>query len=152
MAEIQTLHSLLEPSVEGLGYELVGVEITGAKGNLTLRVFIDTPAGIRLEDCEAVSHQISGLLDVEDPIPGAYSLEVSSPGLDRPIFKPADYDRFSGERIKLRLHELYEGRRKVTGELLGLEGDRVKVREESEGVEYTIPLQLIDKARLDLEP
>ncbi|BAU57826.1 ribosome maturation factor RimP [Halorhodospira halochloris] len=152
MAEIQTLHALLEPTVEGLGYELVGVEMTGAKGNLTLRLYIDTPAGIRLEDCEAVSHQVSGLLDVEDPIPGAYSLEVSSPGLDRPIFKVADYDRFSGERVKLRLHELYEGRRKLTGRLLGIEGDRIKVQEEGDGQEYSIPIELIEKARLDLEP
>lgn len=152
MAEIQTLHSLLEPTVEGLGYELVGVELTGAKSNRTLRVYIDTPAGIRLEDCEAVSHQLSALLDVEDPIPGAYSLEVSSPGLDRPIFKAADYERFSGERIKLRLHELYQGRRRMTGTLLGLEDDSVRVKEESEGVEYSIPLALIDRARLDLEP
>ncbi|ABM62515.1 ribosome maturation factor RimP [Halorhodospira halophila] len=151
MSQIQTLHSLLEPTVTGLGYELVGVELTGAKGNRTLRVYIDTPAGIRLEDCEAVSHQVSGLLDVEDPIEGAYNLEVSSPGLDRPIFKSADYDRFSGERIKLRLLELYEGRRRVKGVLLGLDGEFVRVRD-VDGVELRIPLELIDRARLDLEP
>jgi len=137
--------------VSGLGYELVGVELIGAKGNRTLRVYIDTPAGIRLEDCEAVSHQVSGLLDVEDPIPGAYSLEVSSPGLDRPIFKAADYERFSGERIKLRLLELYEGRRRLTGVLVGLDGDHVVVRD-PDGTEWRIPLELIERARLDLEP
>ncbi len=137
--------------MSGLGYELVGVELIGAKGNRTLRVYIDTPAGIRLEDCEAVSHQVSGLLDVEDPIPGAYSLEVSSPGLDRPIFKAADYERFSGERIKLRLLELYEGRRRLTGVLVGLDGDHVVVRD-PDGTEWRIPLELIERARLDLEP
>ncbi|MFP4147203.1 MAG: ribosome maturation factor RimP [Halorhodospira sp.] len=151
MSRIQTLHSLLEPTVTGLGYELVGVELVGSKGNRTLRVYIDTPAGIRLEDCEAVSHQLSGLLDVEDPIDGAYNLEVSSPGLDRPIFKAADYDRFSGERIQLRLLELYEGRRRVKGVLGGLEGEHVVVRD-VDGYELRIPLELIDRARLDLEP
>ncbi|MBK1734240.1 ribosome maturation factor RimP [Halorhodospira abdelmalekii] len=152
MTGIQTLHDLLEPTVVGLGYELVGVELTGAKSNRTLRVYIDTPAGIRLEDCEAVSHQISGLLDVEDPISGAYALEVSSPGLDRPIFKAADYERFRGERIKLRLLELHAGRRRLTGTLQGLEADCVVVQEESEGETYRIPLALIDRARLELEP
>jgi len=151
MSRIQTLHSLLEPTVAGLGYELVGVEMVGAKGNRTLRVYIDTPAGIRVEDCEAVSHQVSGVLDVEDPIEGAYNLEVSSPGLDRPIFKAADYDRFSGERIKLRLQELHEGRRRIKGVLGGLDGEHVVVRD-ADGSELRIPLELIDRARLDLEP
>ncbi|MFP4129553.1 MAG: ribosome maturation factor RimP [Halorhodospira sp.] len=151
MSRIQTLHSLLEPTVAGLGYELVGVEMVGAKGNRTLRVYIDTPAGIRVEDCEAVSHQVSGVLDVEDPIEGAYNLEVSSPGLDRPIFKAADYDRFSGERIKLRLQEFHEGRRRIKGVLGGLDGEHVVVRD-AEGSELRIPLELIDRARLDLEP
>ncbi len=151
MSQIQTLHSLLEPTVEGLGYELVGVELVGSKGNRTLRVFIDTPAGVRVEDCEAVSHQVSGLLDIEDPIPGAYHLEVSSPGLDRPIFKASDYERFRGEQVRLRLVELYEGRRRVTGTLQGLEGEAVVVRD-TEGTERRVPLELIDRARLELEP
>ncbi|MBK1727334.1 ribosome maturation factor RimP [Halorhodospira neutriphila] len=151
MSQVQTLHSLLEPTVEGLGYELVGVELVGSKGNRTLRVFIDTPAGVRVEDCEAVSHQVSGLLDIEDPVPGAYHLEVSSPGLDRPIFKASDYERFRGEQVRLRLVELYEGRRRVTGTLQGLEGEAVVVLD-TEGTERRIPLELIDRARLELEP
>ncbi len=151
MSRTQTLHSLLEPTVTGLGYELVGVEMVGAKGNRTLRVYIDTPAGIRVEDCEAVSHQVSGVLDVEDPIEGAYNLEVSSPGLDRPIFKAVDYDRFSGERIRLRLLEPHEGRRRIKGVLGGLDGEQVMVRD-ADGSELRVPLELIDRARLDLEP
>ena len=151
MSQNHAIQSLLEPTVSGLGYELVGVELVGARGNRTLRVYIDTPAGIRLEDCEAVSHQVSGVLDVEDPIEGFYNLEVSSPGLDRPIFKSADYDRFSGERIKLRLVELHEGRRRVKGILGGLDGECVRVRD-ADGTELRIPLELIDRARLDLEP
>ncbi len=151
MSRTQTLHSLLEPTVTGLGYELVGVEMVGAKGNRTLRVYIDTPAGVRVEDCEAVSHQVSGVLDVEDPIEGAYNLEVSSPGLDRPIFKAVDYDRFSGERIRLRLLEPHEGRRRIKGVLGGLDGEQVMVRD-ADGSELRVPLELIDRARLDLEP
>ncbi len=145
------LHTLLEPTVAGLGYELVGVELVGARSNRTLRVYIDTPAGIRVEDCELVSHQVSGVLDVEDPIDGFYNLEVSSPGLDRPIFKAADYDRFSGERIKLRLRELHQGRRRIKGILAGLEGEQVVIRD-ADGTELRIPLELIDRARLDLQP
>lgn len=140
------LRELIEPAVAGLGYELVGVEYRGGATNGLLRVYIDHEDGITLEDCQAVSHQLSGLLDVEDPIPGHYALEVSSPGLDRPLFKAQDYARFAGQRVKVRMHGPVQGRRNFTGRLLGLEGDNAIV--EVDGEEYELPLDQVDQARL----
>lgn len=140
------LRNLIEPAVAGLGYELVGVEYHGSATNGVLRVYIDHEDGITLEDCQAVSHQLSGLLDVEDPIQGHYSLEISSPGLDRPLFKAQDYARFAGQRVKVRMHGLVQGRRNFTGLLLGLEGENAIV--EVDGEEYVLPLDQVDQARL----
>lgn len=146
---LDTLYQVLEPVVTGLGYELVGIDYRHNPKNALLRLYIDGPEGITLDDCTRVSRQVSGVLDVEDPIPSAYTLEVSSPGLDRPIFKPADYDRFKGEKVHLRLQGLYEGRRKFAGVLLGLRGDSVAIDEN--GTEIEVPLAQIDKANLELE-
>jgi ribosome maturation factor RimP len=140
------LMALLEPAVEALGYELVDLEANiGGKGGL-LRLYIDLPpgrprpavaegfelaagdgSGIQLEDCEAVSRQVSGILDVEDPIQGEYNLEVSSPGLDRKLVKPAHFDRFAGRAVKGRLRRMVDGRRRFTGTLLRREDDAVLV-------------------------
>lgn len=144
----ETLNQLLEPVIERMGYELVGIDFRGNPKNSLLRIYIDKPGGIALDDCSRVSYQVSGVLDVEDPISGRYTLEVSSPGLDRPIFKTSDYDRFAGERIKLRLGAPVEGRRKFVGVLRGLRGEDVVVEED--GVEYVVPLSQIDRANLDL--
>ena len=140
------LRQLIEPAVESLGYELVGVEYRGSATNGLLRVYIDHQDGITLDDCQAVSHQLSGVLDVEDPIHGHYALEVSSPGLDRPLFKAQDYARFAGQQVKVRMHGMIEGRRNFTGRLLGLEGDSAIV--EVDGEEYLLPLDQVDQARL----
>jgi ribosome maturation factor RimP len=140
------LRQLIEATVEGLGYELVGVEYQGGASNGLLRIYIDHEDGITLDDCQAVSHQVSGLLDVEDPIAGRYALEVSSPGLDRPLFQARDYARFAGQQVKVRMHGLIQGRRNFTGQLLGLEGDNVIV--EVDGEEYVLPLDQVDQARL----
>ncbi len=147
----ESLTELLEPVITAMGYELVGVEFQSGKRQSTVRLYIDAEGGVGLGDCEAVSHQVSGVLDVEDPIQGAYVLEVSSPGLDRPIFKASDYERFRGERIRLRLRELYDGRRRVRGLLGGLDGEYVVVTE-ADGGPLRVPLELIEKARLDLDP
>ena len=144
----ETLNQLLEPVIERMGYELVGIDFRGNPKNSLLRIYIDKPGGVMLDDCTRVSYQVSGVLDVEDPISGRYSLEVSSPGLDRPIFKISDYDRFAGERIKLRLQGPVDGRRKFVGVLRGLRDECVVVEED--GVEYAVPLTQIDKANLDL--
>ncbi|HKK14471.1 MAG TPA: ribosome maturation factor RimP [Gammaproteobacteria bacterium] len=137
------LAGLIEPAVNALGYELVGVEY---KPNQLLRVYIDREQGITLDDCEAVSHQVSGLLDVEDPIPGHYQLEVSSPGLDRPLFKARDYERFVGHRVRVRLAAPLQGRRKFKGLLRGLRQEQVIIEED--GQEVCVPLESIEQARL----
>jgi ribosome maturation factor RimP len=140
------LQQLIEPAVESLGYELVGVEYRGGATNGLLRIYIDHEDGITVDDCQKVSHQLSGLLDVEDPIQGHYALEVSSPGLDRPLFKAQDFARFAGQQVKVRMHGMIQGRRNFTGLLLGLEGDSAIV--EVDGEEYLLPLDQVDQARL----
>lgn len=150
MRTTDALNAILEPVIEGMGCELVGIEFRPNPKNSLLRIYIDKPDGVTVDDCALVSRQVSGVLDVEDPIPGRYTLEVSSPGLDRPIFKASDYERFAGERIRLRLQGLFEGRRRIAGVLRGLRGESVVIDEN--GVEIEVPLGQIDKSNLELEP
>jgi ribosome maturation factor RimP len=126
---------------------VVGVELAGSgtRGRL-LRVYIDQEEGITLDDCTAVSHQLSGVLDVEDPIREHYTLEVSSPGLDRPLFTAAHFERFAGHTARIRLARLIDKRRKLTGVLRGVRGDAVLI--DLEGQELEIPLADIESARL----
>jgi ribosome maturation factor RimP len=140
----ERLTHLIEPVVAGLGYELVGVEFDARQR--ILRVYIDREEGITLDDCARVSYQLSGALDVDDPIPGRYQLEISSPGLDRPLFELAHYERFKGEWARVQLHRLLEGRRKFKARLLGVEGEDVLLQE-GETI-LRIPFESIDKARL----
>ena len=149
--ESAELRKLIEPAVTVLGYELVGVEFIHGKSGL-LRIYIDHDDGIGVDDCKAVSYQVSGLLDVEDPIRGHYTLEVSSPGLDRPLFRARDYERFAGHEVKLRLSVPVDGRRRFTGTLVGLRDEQVVVKMEDE--ELVVPLHEIDQARLvpDYDP
>ena len=142
-----TLTRLARRVVEPMGYELVGVEYLGRGGERAiLRVYIDQESGITLDDCAAVSDQLSGVLDVEDPIPGHYSLEVSSPGLDRPLVYPEHFERFRGQRARVRLAEKIEGRRNLEGILEGCAGESVRI--EVDGRLWEIPLSAIDLARL----
>ncbi len=134
-------------AVEPLGYELVGVEyLSQGKGGSLLRIYIDHEHGIGVDDCAKVSHQVSGVLDVEDPIQENYSLEVSSPGLDRPIFFEKDYVRFAGHRVNVRLRTKLHDRRRYEGVLNGVRDGNVLVA--VDGEETALPLDLIDKARL----
>jgi ribosome maturation factor RimP len=142
----EQLIELLEPAIEALGYELVDLELNVGHGNGMLRLFIDQEAGISLDDCEAVSHQVSGLLDLEDPIAVRYRLEVSSPGLDRKLVKPEHFDRFAGSMVKIRLRRKVDGRRRVLGQLLGCDGDTVVVR--SDGEDRSVSLSDVEVARL----
>lgn len=143
----EPLYRLIEPAVTALGYELVGIEYAGSGGRRgLLRIYIDTPDGITVEDCGRVSHQVSGVLDVEDVIQGQYTLEVSSPGLDRPLFLPAHYQRFAGQLVKLRLAVPQDGRRNLVGVLRGTDGDNILIMEE--GNRVSVPLQNIHSARL----
>lgn len=138
------LTRLVEPVVVGMGYELVGVEFDAHQR--TLRVYMDSETGVQVGDCSAVSHQLSGLLDVEDPIPGNYHLEVSSPGLDRPLFTPGHFDRFKGSLVRIQLLRPLDGRRRFKARLLGLEGDQVKLLDGE--TQFDVPFESIDRARL----
>jgi ribosome maturation factor RimP len=141
------LTELIRQVVESLEYELVGVEfLQRHKGRSLLRVYIDQPEGINLDDCSEVSHRVSGILDVEDPVKGNYDLEVSSPGLDRPLFSKEHFLRYKGCKVQFELRAKVAGRRRITGILDGLEDDNVLVTEGGE--RYSLPLDKIDVARL----
>ena len=148
----QAVLDLLEPVVVGLGFELVDLELHLSRGRGVLRIFIDHPAGINVDHCETVSRQVSAVLDVSDPIPAGYSLEVSSPGLDRKLARPADFDRFAGADVQIKLRRVIEGRKRLTGTLIGRRDDEIEIR--SEAVVYRIPLVEVDVARLvpDMKP
>jgi ribosome maturation factor RimP len=140
------LTNLLQPLVEDLGYEFVGLEHGSNPKNPVLVVYIDKPEGIAVQDCEKVSREVAALLDVEDPIPGHYSLEISSPGLKRPLFTLAHFEQFVGEIAKISLYAPQEGRRKFNGEILGVVDEQVKL--EQDGTEVLLELGNIAKARL----
>ncbi|MEW6679291.1 MAG: ribosome maturation factor RimP [Pseudomonadota bacterium] len=135
------LQALIEPTLTGMGYELVALERVG-RG--MLRLYIDQPAGITLDDCVRVSNQLTRLFMVENV--DYDRLEVSSPGLDRPLVKPADFERFAGQRAQIRLHAPLEGRKRYTGLLAGLENEVLKL--EVDGVTVAIPLLEVESARL----
>jgi ribosome maturation factor RimP len=143
----ESLQQLLAPTITALGYELFAVErlSQGRRASL-LRIYIDRPTGISVRDCEKVSYQVSGILEVEDPISGAYTLEVSSPGLDRPLFTLDHFIRFIGHQITVRLTRPLETRRNFTGLLQRVEGRNVIMV--TDGTEYCLPYEQIDKARL----
>ena len=136
------LLALLEPVIGALGYELVELEHSGA----LLRVYIDGPKGITVDDCEQVSRQVSALLDAEDPIGGRYTLEVSSPGLDRPLRTAEHFRAHAGKRAKLELAVPMDGRRRYTGTLQGLDDGQVLI--EVDGKVFKIPLRALERARL----
>ena len=122
------LTEMLEPAVQALGFELLGLEFVRAGRHSTLRVYIDHDQGITVDNCADVSRQISAILDVEDPITNEYDLEVSSPGVDRPLFKPAHYQQAIGEEVRLRTKLPQDGRRNFKGNLQAIDGDMIKVQ------------------------
>lgn len=140
------LEELLRPGVETLGYALWGLDFRSQGRHSMLRVYIEHPDGISVEDCARVSHQISGVLDVEDPIAGEYNLEVSSPGMDRPLYTLEQFEQFIGSDVSVRLRLAFEGRRKFLGRLTAVEkGDVVLVVEEHE---YLLPHEQIERANV----
>jgi len=141
------IRTLLEPVVEDMGYELVMVELTGSPaGGQILRAYIDAPGGILLEDCEQVSRQVSAILDVEDPIKGEYALEVSSPGIDRPLVRPEHFHRFQGSQVKVLMRDAHLGRRRFTGFLAEAGPEFVVV--EVDGEAYELTYQGMERANL----
>ena len=142
----ERLTEMLTPSVEDLGYELVGIEYIRAGKHSTLRVYIDQEAGILVDDCAAVSRQVSAIMDVEDPITNEYTLEVSSPGLERPLFSAAQYQDFIGEEVKIQLRMPIQNRRRWKGVISSIEGEIICIN--VDGTEERFALSNIQKANI----
>lgn len=139
------LEELLAPVVASLGCDLWGLEYFAQGKRSMLRVYIEKkPDGVLIEDCELVSRQVSSVLDVEDPITGEYTLEVSSPGMDRPLFKLEQFSDYLGQIIAVKLRIAFDGRKKFTGILKGVENGEVVLEVDAE--EYLLPYELVDKA------
>ncbi|MBG6286080.1 MULTISPECIES: ribosome maturation factor RimP [Pseudomonas] len=145
-SKLEQLQALLAPVVEALGYECWGLEFISQGRHSLLRVYIDRAEGILIDDCEIVSRQVSGILDVEDPISGEYTLEVSSPGMDRPLFTLEQFARYVGEQVKIKLRTPFERRRNFQGILRGVEEQDVVVLVDDH--EYLLPVDSIDKANI----
>jgi ribosome maturation factor RimP len=143
------IEAVIAPTIVGMGYELVRVAMSRSGG--TLQVMIDRADGqpIGVEDCATLSRALSAVLDVEDPIPAAYTLEVSSPGIDRPLTRPKDFARWTGHLARLETEAPIDGRRRFKGTLLGMDGDTVKLRLE-DGVEAGVPFSALSRAKLEL--
>jgi ribosome maturation factor RimP len=140
------LLNLIEPIVTGLGYECVGIEYNPHPQHGLLRIYIDKENGILVDDCSKVSHQVSGVLDVEDPIQGNYHLEVSSPGANRPLFKVAQFEQFIGKTVTVSLFKAINNRRKITALIEKVEGEIVFLAEAQQLFE--IPFSAMSKAQL----
>ncbi|NPU93637.1 MAG: ribosome maturation factor RimP [Gammaproteobacteria bacterium] len=143
---IEVLKELLEPAVHAVGMQLWGIEFLAQGKHSILRLYIDSENGVSIEDCEAVSHQVSGVLDVEDPIKSEYLLEVSSPGMDRPFFSFEQIVRYVGENVKVRLQMAIGGRRNFTGTLTEAKDNTLTFQVEGQPV--TVQFNQIDKANL----
>jgi ribosome maturation factor RimP len=142
----EKLADLLRPVVEDLGYELWEVEYSPGRGQGLLRLYIDAPSGVSVEDCERVSRAVSEVLDAADPVPGHYTLEVSSPGIERPLRTAPQFARFVGETVFVEMAHLVDERRRFKGRLLAVEGVAIEV--EVEGRRHVLPVNGIRKAHL----
>ncbi|MCP4075716.1 MAG: ribosome maturation factor RimP [Gammaproteobacteria bacterium] len=145
--QLQDLTALFEPVVESMGYELVGIEFHSSEHHGVLRIFIDHENGITVDDCAKVSRQISAVIDVEDPIEMAFDLEVSSPGLNRPLFKLSDFEKFSGKTVKIKLGVALNGRKNFSGVLQGVAENQLVIIDVDNEI-YELPYQDIAKANL----
>ena len=143
---LQILNELLQPLVEDLGYEFVGLEYNPNPKHSLLRIYIDHENGVGITDCELVSRETAALLDVKDPIRSHYNLEVSSPGLDRPLFTPAHFAEFTGQQAQINLFAPQDGRRKFSGPILSAGETSVNI--EQDGSEVTLEYDNIAKAKL----
>ena len=143
---LQILNELLQPLVEDLGYEFIGIEYNPNPKHSVLRIYIDHENGVGIQDCETVSRETAALLDVKDPIRSHYNLEVSSPGLDRPLFTPAHYSEFTGYEVQINMYAPQDGRRKFSGPILSAGESSVNI--EQDGSEVTLEYDNIAKAKL----
>lgn len=146
----EKIRALAEPLLAGMGMELVDLVFVTEHGRHVLRVFIDKPGGVTVDDCGDFSREFSTILDVEDPIPQRYMLEVSSPGLDRPLVKEADFKRFAGKKAKIKAKEAIEGRRNFKAVIDDVAEGKVFVTD-FDGKKFEIALSNIERARLEIE-
>lgn len=146
----EAISKIIERVAAREGLELVHWETAGPRNNFVLRIYIDKPDGVSHGDCQAVSSQVGTLLDVEDLIPNRYVLEVSSPGIERGLYKRADYERFAGSRIKVKTSEPIDGQRNFRGKLMGLIGDSVALVADGRG-QIEIPYEQVVKANIEYE-
>jgi ribosome maturation factor RimP len=142
----QKLTELLRPAVDETGKTLLGIEYISAGNNSILRLFIDHDNGIDVDDCAEVSRQVGAILDVEDPISSEYSLEVSSPGVDRPLFEIKHFETVIGETVNVKLSIPLNGRRKFKGQLVAINNNNIII--EVDSIDYELPLGNVDKANL----
>lgn len=145
-SKLEQLQGLLAPVVVALGYQCWGIDFSSQGKHSVLRIYIDKEGGVLVDDCAIVSRQISGVLDVEDPISTEYTLEVSSPGMERPLFTIEQFALYAGEQVKIKLRSPFEGRRNFQGLLRGVEEQDVVVQVEDH--EFLLPIDLIDKANI----
>jgi len=144
--ELTHLWELFEPVVNGMGYDLIEIEHFPNPKHGVLRLYIDKEEGITIDDCSDVSRQISALIDVEDPVRGQFNLEVSSPGMDRPLRRVKDFQRFTGSKVKLKTVMPLDGQRNFSGRLL--EADEESLTIETDTEEITLPMSALEKARI----
>ena len=142
----QKLHDLLDPEITAMGFELLGIELSNSDSVSFLRIYIDKSEGINIDDCVLVSQQLTGLLDVNNPIKGKYNLEVSSPGLDRPLFTDEQLKKHIGQIVMIKLHEKYKGKRRIIGKIEAVEDLEIAIK--CNKSKENIPLDLINKANL----
>ncbi|AKT32293.1 ribosome maturation factor RimP [Pseudomonas syringae pv. actinidiae] len=145
-SKLEQLQGLLAPVVVALGYQCWGIDFSSQGKHSVLRIYIDKEGGVLVDDCAIVSRQISGVLDVEDPISTEYTLEVSSPGMERPLFTIEQFASYAGEQVRIKLRSPFEGRRTFQGLLRGVEEQDVVVQVEDH--EFLLPIDLIDKANI----
>jgi len=146
---LQEISQVIEPILQSQGLELVDLEYQRESRGWVLRIYLDREGGVTLDDCTAVSHEVGAVLEVKDLIPNAYILEVSSPGLTRPLKKPEDFNKFRNQLVKIKLFEPLDGRKNFKGTLLGLEEDKVRVEVDQQVFE--LPLTHIAKANLEID-
>ncbi len=152
LATVEDLEALLRPVVDDLGYELVDVQLRTERGRAILRLLVDRPGGITLGECARLSREVGPHLEVADPIRGAYSLEVSSPGVQRPLKREEDFVRFQGERVVVRTLDAVDGRKTFRGTLVGVaEGTAITVLDRETQTSHDIPLSSVKEAHLDPE-
>jgi ribosome maturation factor RimP len=148
---VERVRSAAQRVTSDRGFELVDVELKRAAGGQLLRLYVDKPGGIGLDDLQSVSEEVSAILDAEDPIEGRYTLEVSSPGLDRPLRTEDDYRRYVGRLAKVSSYELVDGRRHWTGRIVACENGVVTLELEKGEEQARVPLAKVSHGRLDVE-